>query len=259
VSGVTDVTTGRTTSPTASPWLPFGAPPTTAPRLFCFPNAGAGAARFAGWRRLAAQGVAVCPVQPPGRAERFREPAYDRLEPLVDDLLAALDGQFTGMYALFGHSVGALVAYELARRLCEFEARPPAHLYISARPAPQLPDTRRPLRDLPAAELFGEIRRIGGTPDEVLRDPELTAYLLPLLRADFAVNETYRYQRELPLDIPLTVFGGERDPRADEAELLAWRSRTTNRFDIRVYPGGHFYLDDRPEELVDVMTRPLLG
>ncbi|MEV6164511.1 alpha/beta fold hydrolase [Streptomyces sp. NPDC052052] len=244
---------------TARPWLPFGEPCLSAPRLYCFPSAGSSAAGFAPWRRLAPPGVLVCPVQPPGRAERFRETPYDRCDTLVDELATALRGQFTGTYALYGHSLGALVAFELARHLRSTGAPPPVHLFVSGRPAPHLPSFRRTLYALPAADLIGEVARMGGTPEEILRTDDVMELLLPLLRADLAVNETYEYREQPPLGIPLTVFGGKRDPRADEAEILAWERLTSARFQARMFPGGHFFINDRTEELMEIMARSLLG
>ncbi|HEV2779518.1 MAG TPA: alpha/beta fold hydrolase [Actinophytocola sp.] len=248
-----------TTTPRAARWLPFGTPNPAAPRLFCFPHAGASAAAFGGWQRLAGDGIAVCPVQPPGRAERYREPAYRDVGAFVDDLLGDLGPQFTGRYALFGHSMGALVAFELALRLRADGAVPPAHLFVSGRPAPHLPETRTQLRDLPVDRLVHELRRIGGTPDMVLGDPELLEAFLPLLRADFSVNETYRYRPTGPLPFPLTAFGGERDPRADEPEVRAWAAHTGARFGCRIFPGGHFFTETHAAELVGIMRAELLS
>lgn len=247
----------RSTAPRAQPWLPFGEPPVTSPRLFCLPNAGAGAASFAPWRRLADTALVVCPVQPPGRAERFREAPHTSVDALVDDLADALADQFTGAYALYGHSVGALVVFELVRRLRQRGRPLPVHLFVSGRAAPHLPDTRKALRDLPRDELIAEVAQMGGTPPEILRERSLMESLLPLLRADFAVNETYGYRPEPPLELPLTVFGGQRDPRAEESELLAWKVHTSGPFEIQMFPGGHFFVHDHASVLIQEMARPL--
>jgi medium-chain acyl-[acyl-carrier-protein] hydrolase len=238
-------------------WLPFGAPATSEPRLFCFPHAGGGVTSYAGWRKLAAPGLTVCPIQPPGRAERHRHRPHHAVESYVDALLADVGDQFTGHYALFGHSVGALVAFRLACRL-QAEGRPlPVHLFVSGRAAPHLPDTRPQLRDLPTGALIPHLRRMGGTPDVFLDDPELLEVFLPLLRADFAVNETYRHESGTPLAVPLTAFGGESDPRADVAELRAWGELTGARFDVHTYPGGHFYLERHVTTMLEVIRRSL--
>jgi medium-chain acyl-[acyl-carrier-protein] hydrolase len=246
-------------SPSQTRWLPLGEPATAQPRLFCFPHAGASAATFTSWQKLAGEGIKVCPVQPPGRAERFREPAYRDVNAFVDDLVNQLGHQFTGRYALFGHSMGALVVFELTRRLRAIGATLPVHLFVSGRPAPQLPEARTPLRDLPVDRFVQELRRIGGTPDVLLRDPELLEAFLPLLRADFSVNETYRYRLEEPLGIPLTAFGGERDPRAGAQEIRDWAVQTSARFDHRIFPGGHFFTEQYAAELVETMRAALLS
>lgn len=248
-----------TTASTSTRWLPLGTPSPEAPRLFCFPHAGASAATFASWQKLAGHEIAVCPIQPPGRAERYREPAFRDVSTFVDDVVAELNPQFTGRYALFGHSMGALVVFELVRRLRALGVTPPVHVFVSGRPAPQLPESRTPLRDLPVDRLVLELRRIGGTPDILLKDPELLDAFLPLLRADFSVNETYRYRLEEPLAIPLTAFGGERDPRADVAEIREWGVQTTARFSHRIFAGGHFFTETFGGELVRTMRTELLS
>lgn len=238
-------------------WLPFGEPEQAATRLYCLPHAGASAASFAGWQRIAGSAITICPVQPPGRAERFREAPYRDVAAFVDGLIADLGHQFRGRYALFGHSMGALVVFELARRLRSTGAEQPLHLFVSGRPAPQLADRRLALRDLPTNQLIGELRRIGGTPDMLLRDPELLEAFLPLMRADFAVNEDYRYREEDPMAVPLTAFGGRVDPRADESELRAWAAQTSGRFDCHVYPGGHFFAERHADHMLDIIRAEL--
>jgi medium-chain acyl-[acyl-carrier-protein] hydrolase len=237
--------------PTAGHWLPLGEPEASRPRLFCFPHAGGGAASYAGWRAP----FTVCPVQPPGRGERHRHRLHHDVESCVDELLAAAGHLFTGHYALFGHSVGALVAYRLACRLTGENA--PAHLFVSGRAAPQLPYARPRLHALGARELVPHLRELGGTPDAVLADPGLLELFLPPLRADFAMNETYRHEPGTPLRIPVTAFGGEDDPRADLAELRAWDALTTGRFETHTYPGGHFYLERHATGVLDVISRSL--
>jgi surfactin synthase thioesterase subunit len=204
---------------------------------------------------LARNGVQVCPVQLPGRAERFAEAPFDRAGPLVDAVLDAIGDHFAGEYALFGHSMGAAVAYELARRLDVGKRTRPAHIFVSGRAAPHLGEPNRPLRNLPLDALIAELRVIGGTPEEILRERDLMERLQRLLRADFAVNETYRCPESDPIRVPLTVLGGDRDPRASVASLHAWRPLTTGKFEVRIYPGGHFYLIERPAELVELISQ----
>jgi surfactin synthase thioesterase subunit len=242
------------TRATANHWLPYGEPDTALPRVFCFPHAGGGAATFGPWRDLAGPRLVVCPVQPPGRSERFDQPAHRDIESYVDDLAASAGHQFTGDYALFGHSAGALVAFCLTRRLVA-EGRAPVHLFVSGRTAPHVPYTRPRLHDLPTDELIGHLRALGGTPDVVLDDPGLFEVFLPVLRADFALNETYRHDESPPLPVPLTAFGGADDPRAGPAELRAWGALTSGRFETHCFPGGHFYTEHHASSLLAVIRR----
>ncbi|MBB4683789.1 thioesterase II family protein [Amycolatopsis jiangsuensis] len=243
------------TTATVRPWLPGGLPAGGATKLFCFPHAGASAAVYRDWAAAAGE-VAVVPVQPPGRAERGRERPHEDVEAMVDDALEGLADAFTGDYAFFGHSLGALVAYLLTRRLVERGATPPRHLFVSGRAAPQLPDTRPPLRALPDDRLAAELHALGGLPDVLRREPELLAMFLPLMRADLTVNETYRHVPGDRLPVPLTVFGGDRDPRADRSELEAWLELSSDAA-LFTYAGGHFYLEDRVPELLAVVRRRL--
>ncbi len=238
-------------------WLPFGTPATADTRVFCFPHAGASAAVFAQWQRIVGDSVRICPAQPPGRAERLREAPHRDVRSMVDDVVAGLEGQFTGTYALFGHSMGALVVFELARRLREIGAPPPAHVFVSGRPAPQLPEGRLRLRDLPTDRLVAELRRMGGTPDLLLSDPELLEAFLPMMRADFAVNEDYAYTDEPPLPVGLTALGGRTDPRATEPELRGWSAQTSARFACHLFPGGHFFAEQHAGQVLDIVRDEL--
>jgi medium-chain acyl-[acyl-carrier-protein] hydrolase len=236
-------------------WLPHGEPDTETPRLFCFPHAGGGAVSFASWRQLAGEGLTVCPIQPPGRAERHQHRPHRVVASYVEDFLGAADHQFTGTYALFGHSVGSLVAFELVRRLHAAGKPLPARLFVSGRAAPHLPNTRPQLRDLPTHELIPHLRTMGGTPDIFLNDPELLEVFLPLLRADFTLNETYQHAPAAPLPVPITAFGGDNDPRATVVELGGWTDLTSAGFELHTYPGGHFYLEQHTPALLDVIRK----
>jgi medium-chain acyl-[acyl-carrier-protein] hydrolase len=216
-------------------------------RLFCFPFAGGGAYFFRDWGRRLSADVEILGIQPPGREDRLTEPAFTRLEPLVEAAAAALRPHLTSPYAFVGHSMGALVAFETTRQLQRLGWTPPAHLVLSSwaalthRPIPKFLD---PLSD---RDLRDRLQTYQGTPDAVLQNAELMRAFLPTLRADFAVCDTYRPLGEEPLTCPLTVFGGRDDPVITRQGLEAWRGQTTGAFTVRTFPGGHFYLKRCPE------------
>jgi surfactin synthase thioesterase subunit len=248
-----------TTSAAAlDPWLPRSRAPAAGFRLLCLPHAGAGASVYNAWRaHLPQERVAVVPLQPPGREMRFREPPFTAVEPLVEELSEALAPWLEPPYALYGHSLGALVAFELARSLRRAGARAPVGLLVSARPAPQLPRLRPAAHLLPDARLVEELEALGGIPQEVALDEALLDFLLPLLRADLEVNEDYVYRREPPLDIPITAFAGRADPRVPAGELEPWREQTRAGFRLHVLPGGHFFPFEEPRPMARLIEREL--
>lgn len=231
-------------APGPKPWI-LGPPPDPSARLrlFCFPYAGGGASVFHGWGPSLPAGVAVYPVQPPGRENRLREPAFTAIGPLVEAAATALRPLLRPPFALFGHSLGALVAFELARRLRREGAPAPACLFASGCRAPQLQRPAvLPAHRLPKDVFIAELRRLKGTPEAVLNNAELLEVLLPVLLADFAAAETYRYTEEKPLDSPITVFGGDEDGQVDGHGLAAWAAQTAAAFRLHRLPGGHFFL-----------------
>jgi len=175
------------------------------------------------------------------------EQPFDRLSPLVEKLLDVIPHDQP--FAFFGHSMGALVSFELARRLRKEGLPGPQALFVSASSGPQLP--RKPPRYcLPDAEFIEALRVLGGTADTALNNAELLRDFLPLLRADFAVVDTYEYLQEEPLDCPIRVFGGIDDREVPCDQLMAWRTQTRGEFTSRLFAGGHFYIQDVWEKLI---------
>jgi surfactin synthase thioesterase subunit len=202
-------------------------------------------------------------VQLPGREGRLRERPIPSLRAIVDALVPALAPQLDRPYAFFGHSMGAVLAAEVARALVASGAPAPAHLFVSSRRPPHLPPSEPPLHVLPDREFLAELgRRYGGMPAEVLQHAELVALLLPSLRADIEALETHRAPLRPPMPCPISAFGGSDDRFAPREQLEAWRCETSGAFRVRVFPGGHFYVDARRREvLADVAATlaPLLG
>src|ERR1700674_5350722 len=195
------------TKAAADSWFPFRKPdPDARLRLFCFPYAGAGALIFRSWSDALPSDVEVCPIQLPGRGTRLMERPFTQLTPLVEVLARALAPLLDMPFAFFGHSLGALVSFELALRIRREYGRHPVRLLVSAARAPQFPHRRSPIHALPEKEFLAELRRLNGTPGELLDHQELMEIMLPLLRADFAVYETYSYSNETPLNCPISAF-----------------------------------------------------
>lgn len=227
-----------------NPWLPLGTHPDAEIRLLCLPHAGAGATTYRSWAKGLPDQVRACPVQPPGRERRRREEPFTNVEPLARELAKEIVESVRPPYALFGHSTGALCAFETLRELRRIEAILPVHLFVSGRRAPQVHMPRHDPAAMNLTELANLLRHLGGTPEEVLAAPELLALLQPVLAADFSVNEDYSHTQQPPFDIPVTAFAGADDPGADATLMEPWASHTARRFRLHALPGGHFAIFD---------------
>ena len=187
----------------------------------------------------------------------MREPSFTRLEPLIEALLPALLPHLDKPFAFFGHSMGASIGFELARRLRRESAPLPAHLFLSGRRAPQIPDTTQPHHALPEPEFLRKVRNLNGTPLEILDNPELMQLMIPILRADFAVCETYDYRPEPPLACPVSAFGGLQDQEVSSEDLAGWAEQTSAAFILRMLPGDHFFLHTARRQLLETICREL--
>jgi medium-chain acyl-[acyl-carrier-protein] hydrolase len=239
------------------PWTLFARRvPTARVRLLCFPFAGGGASAYRAWPDALAPEVEVWPVQLPGRENRLSEPAARDLGALAETLAGVFAPHLTGPYALFGHSMGAMVAFELARRLRVEGGPEPVHLFVSAHAAPQLP-VHLPVHDLPPHLFLEVLRAYNGTASSVLEHSELLQLLLPNLRADFALFETYRYREEAPLQCPLSVLGGVDDSSVPVERLRPWERHTTGRSRLRMLPGNHFFLQSASSLVIRAIREDL--
>ncbi|HEV8555477.1 MAG TPA: alpha/beta fold hydrolase [Actinophytocola sp.] len=234
------------------------APPTLdadAIQLFCLPHSGAGASAYRDWPELMAPGIEAIPVQLPGREGRFREPTLHSAAELVAGLREPVASRAKRDFALFGHSMGALLCYELAHELFAL-GKPPRHLFVSGLGAPHLPREGPLLHELPDDEVIAVVANLEGTPPELLAQPELVQLLLPLFRADLRVWETYIPHRG-PLRVPVTAMGGRQDRSVSLDRVGAWGSLTSADFQVREFDGGHFYHHTSPGEVAAIIEERL--
>lgn len=228
---------------------------TNYPRLHLigFPYAGGGASAFHPWARFLPPHVALCAVQYPGRETRINETPYTQMQDMLPDLVEALTPFLTVPTVFFGHSLGAMIAYETVKQLERQAASLPQHLFISAARAPHVPMRHDPYHILPGTEFWQRIGEMGGTPTAVLHHPEFKALLEPTLKADFAVAETYQRPDRVPVRIPLTVFIGLLDTYVDVDDVLAWKPYTTAQFNAHRIQAGHFFLQDYAAMLTSII------
>lgn len=233
----------------------FHPAPQAAAQLVCLGHAGGSASYFFPVSKALSPAVDVLAVQYPGRQERRREAPFEDAELLADAVAGQLAAVTDRPLALFGHSLGATVAFEVARRL-ETAGTTPLTLFVSGRTAPSRHRTQWVhLGD--DEQLLAEIVRMEGTDPAMLQDPELVRMILPAFRSDYKAAETYRYRPGAPLRCPVVALTGDADPQVTEAEAEAWREHTTGPFDLRVFPGGHFYLNQHAGDVVALIRQTM--
>lgn len=225
-------------------------------RLVCFPYAGGNAQTYRKWPQLLPDTVEVHAINLPGRMPRLAEAPLPSIAAIVDALAPRIAQLGDRPLVLCGHSMGAVNAFETARALQRL-GHPVAHLAVSARTAPQLPQRRRQIHALSPDDFIGELRKMAGTPDEVLRDAELMELLLPALRADFTAIETYKPLSDAKLDCNISVFGGRTDPDVMLDDLLGWQDQTNGMALVEMLEGGHFFIDTDPRPMLATLVRDI--
>jgi medium-chain acyl-[acyl-carrier-protein] hydrolase len=240
-------------------WFLFPRPnPTATLRLFCFHYAGGSAQAFHDWPARLPRSVEMGAIQLPGRGNRLGEPQIRRLAPLsriiAQELLPYLDKPFV----FFGHSLGALLCFETARSLRREKRRQPAHLFVSATEAPHRRSSDERFSGMPKSALVKKLREFNGAPVEALQNDELLDLMLPTICADFELCETYEYHPESPLECQMTIYGGLEDHEVEVERLAAWSEMTVGACDIRMFPGGHFYLNSSRSIFLQTFAGDLL-
>jgi medium-chain acyl-[acyl-carrier-protein] hydrolase len=239
-------------------WVTFPKPnPKAKLRLFCLPYAGGSAWVFRPWLNHLPTTIELCPVELPARGKRWAESPITRLDLLIESLKTAILPYLDRPFALFGHSMGGLVSFELTRLLAGEYNINPVYLFVSGYRAPQIQALDPPIHPLPEPEFIEELRRLNGTPQAVLENAELMELILPALRADFEMLESYHYSTGTPLNCPIAVFGGLQDNEVSPENLEAWRRQTTKAFSLEMFEGDHFFIDSARSLLLASMTSKL--
>jgi medium-chain acyl-[acyl-carrier-protein] hydrolase len=226
-------------------------------RLFCLPYAGGSVYTYTNWRRSLAGVAETYPLQLPGRGTRMLEPAFTSLPALLKSLESALLPHLDRPFAIFGHSMGAMIAFELARVLEKSYSLRSQHLFFSGRLPPQLAQNSGPAYDLPTPQFISELRLLEGTPDEILNNQELMALVLPVLRADLQLVQTYQHVPGEPLNSPITVLGGRQDSTTPASKLGTWAAMTRSSCSVRIFPGNHFFLNQFRSAVINVVSSTL--
>jgi medium-chain acyl-[acyl-carrier-protein] hydrolase len=238
-------------------WLATGpVSPEARVRLFCLPQAGGGAGDFDLWPKEISSSLDLCPVQLPGRQDRFVEPAFRNMMDLVSELAVVVAENADLPFAIFGHCMGALIAFEIVRELRRKQEPLPLYVFLSSYVAPQNSevDLAKRIYCLPEKEFIERIRERSILDTDSLDNPELLKLMLPLLRADYSLCETYRYDVEAPLKCPIAVYGAESDPALKESDIAAWRSQTQATFSLRMVPGENKSLHRNSIIIQDVVS-----
>lgn len=226
-------------------------------RLFCFPYAGGSAWVFRPWLNHLPTTIELCPIELPARGKRWAESPITRLDILIEALRIAILPHLDKPFAFFGHSMGGIVSFELTRLLSREYNVSPVYLFISGCRAPQIQDLDPPIHNLPEAKFIEELHRLNGTPKAVLENAELMELVLPTLRADFAMLETYNYSGNTPLNCPIAVFGGLQDNEVSHEDLQAWKIQTNQFFSLEMFEGDHFFIDSARSLLLTSITSKL--
>lgn len=224
-------------------------------KVFCLPFAGGNKYSYRTFDQYARGLINLIHLEYPGRGMRAQEPLLDNIYDLAEDAFDQIQDQIDGPFALYGHSMGALVGYLVAKKLVQ-EDKPPCHLFLTGRRAPSIPEDEPAAHLLPKAEFIEKLKEFGGSPPDILNDPDLMEYFEPIIRADFKALDTYKYDQPANLQVPTTVVTGIEEKITYE-EAVAWEKETNAKFTARQFPGNHFFIYGQEMEIIKIMFRTL--
>lgn len=241
----------------ANSWLPYCKQDTGRPlRLFCLPYAGGAAPIFRSWPAILGSKIEVCPIELPGRGTRFREKAESYLVSLAQSVCDGILPHLDRPFLLFGHSMGALLGFEVLKHLYKTQGLTPVLFFAAGRNAAHIPEGKVSY-DLPDPALMERLQELNGTPAGLMDHPEFTKLMMPTLRADFAISETYVYKEGPPLKCPIVALGGISDPETNMEGLEAWQQHTSSFFKLRIFPGEHFFLNTAKELMLQTIVEEI--
>lgn len=226
-------------------------------RLFCFHYGGGSASIFRKWSKDLIDNVELVAIQLPGREERFNELLLSNVSQVVDNLCQNFNNFLDKPFIFFGHSVGALIAFEFVRALRRKGISNPEHLIVSGTKAPQTSSKKHPIHNLPYVKFIEELKKYNGAPSYIIEDRELMSIFAPIIRADFCISETYKYTNEKPLICPITALGGLHDDTFNLSDLTKWKKQTTGFFKSHFLIGDHFFINTSYEEVIKIVNQAL--
>lgn len=230
-------------------------------KLFCFPYAGGSSVIYEKWRKELSPSIELIPVEYAGRGTRFTTPPFTNINDVVEDAFHAIKKHLdtTSYYSFFGHSMGALIAYELSHKLIQLNFTAPVHIFFSGKLAPHIENEYKLIHNLEDIEFKEELLKLGGTPREALENKDWTKLFLPILRADFKAVEEYSYSKKnntLPCDF--TILYGQ-DDLLTANKIEEWQHHTKNKCTFSRFSGGHFFIANHVNEIVNVINDTLIS
>ncbi|MFV0564076.1 thioesterase II family protein [Malaciobacter mytili] len=237
-------------------WLQFESKQNVNLRLFCLPYAGGSASIYRLWQQEMPENIQVCKIQLPGRENRINEQAIDSMEVLIQILVKQLLSYFDKPFVLFGHSMGAMIVYELARYLTNYTSYTPLHIFVSACRTPNIAELKTTYH-LPNDEFINSLRQRGGTNEILLNNKEYMQMIEPTLRADLKLIEQWHHNDIDKLNCPITIFGGLNDTLVSPFILKQWRQYTNNVFKLKLFKGGHFFINDPSVNIASIVANTL--
>lgn len=220
-------------------------------RLFCFPYAGGSATVYNAWNDLLPDHVELVAIQPPGRANRWNEKLHTSVKEMVDDLISAIPAWLDRPYMIYGHSLGSAVAFETLHALEQRKLRLPLRFFAGARRAPHCPPRIPPIHDYPLEEFKSEVKKLNGTPDSILENPDIMEIFVPVLRTDLKAAYAYHRAPSSKINCEVSIFGGAGDDKVVQEDLIGWQEHFSTTMDMHIFDGGHFFLEDNKKMVVE--------